>query len=98
MSIGHPVRRDREIIAGVGKRLFVRVAAGLNHQMRHRSWIVRRGNSCERERGRDALAGLHQASRSRTLFIGDVVECAALVVLAPTSPIAVFLEQSLYVR
>jgi len=95
MSIRHAVRRDREVIAGIRQLLLVRIGAGLHHQVGNRVWIVGCGNCRERQRHRDALAGLHQAGSRRAFLVGDEVQRAALVVLAPAPPVAQLLETAL---
>jgi len=60
--------RFAKIIARIGKRLFVRVAPRLNHQMRHRGGIVGRGNSCERGGRSKRSRRFAPAGRQRRAF------------------------------
>jgi len=73
----------------------MRIVADLLHQVRNRRGIVRRDHGCERQRKRYRLAGLDQLGGGGALLVGDKVECAAFVVLAPPAPVAAFLKDAL---
>src|SRR5579875_2474441 len=71
------------------------VVTRLNHQMRHRRGIVGRGSRRQRQCHRDRLTRFHQTRRSLTFGVAYVVQRPALIILAPSAPVADAIEYAL---
>ena len=62
--------------------------------MGDRGRIIGPGNRRQGLRERDRFAGLHQLRGGGALFVGDKVQGAALVILAPAAPVTDLLEDT----
>ena len=85
----------RKSVANLGAPSGMSDIMPVDHVVKRRPRVVRAGNRVDRQRERDATPGPHEAGGGLDMLRRDVVERAAVVVRAPSAPVAELLEKLL---